>query len=82
MFRLLWGGGGGVEVVSGVWHLSLSHPLTPAAAPSQPCNDLCGGVTRSWLPEPRDPCRTTARRTDRFPMDPALSGPSLTFNIL
>lgn len=71
---------------SGRWGLasqSRSHPLTPTTTiNSPPCNDLCGRVTQSWLPEPRDRRRATARRTDHFPIDPALPGPSLPFNIL
>ncbi len=58
------------------------YPLTPTTTTSLPCNDLCGKVTWSWLPESRDRRRATARRTDHFPIDPALPGPSLSFNIL
>lgn len=65
------------EVVDGVWHLNLSSTRTP-----YPIMILCGRVTRFWLPEFQDRRRATVRRTNHFPMDPVLPGPSLPFNIL
>lgn len=73
--RALEGGG---KVVDGVWHLNPSSPLLT----SRTYNNVCGRVTWFWLPESWDQWWTTARCTVYFPMDTALSGPLLPFNVL